>query len=142
MWAGTDTIDPPLEQPEEDPLLTFASWSEISEMCGDSRVWAGLHFEVRVLVIVRYVTCGVEMLFAAPVMVHVKPLSLEKQNYKCRDHRRSRIRRMIATLFWVLFSRCYHCVSPLIFPRKLSRPGWSSVAATKWPYLSPLRSTG
>ncbi|CAM9270140.1 unnamed protein product [Ectocarpus sp. 6 AP-2014] len=45
VWAGTDTIDPPLGQPEEDPLVTFASWSEISEMCGDSRVWAGLHFE-------------------------------------------------------------------------------------------------
>eukprot|EP00752_Nemacystus_decipiens_P014976 g13334.t1 len=45
VWAGTDTIDPPLEQPEDDPLLTFSSWSEISEMCGDSRVWAGLHFE-------------------------------------------------------------------------------------------------
>eukprot|EP00752_Nemacystus_decipiens_P012197 g10813.t1 len=48
VWAGTDTIDPPLEFPPPEfdgPVLTFTSWSEMSQMCGDTRVWAGLHFE-------------------------------------------------------------------------------------------------
>jgi len=52
-WAPEgDEIDPPVGFPPvppgglEDPILTFKSWSEVSQMCGDSRVWAGLHFEV------------------------------------------------------------------------------------------------
>eukprot|EP00752_Nemacystus_decipiens_P007406 g6624.t1 len=48
VWAGADEIDPPLEFPPPEfggPVLTFTSWSEMSQMCGDSRVWAGLHFE-------------------------------------------------------------------------------------------------
>ena len=49
LWAGADAIDPPLDFPPPEfggPILTFGSWSEISQMCGDTRVWAGLHFEV------------------------------------------------------------------------------------------------
>jgi len=48
-WAEEDTIAPPLLLPPTElggPFLEFSSWSEVSEMCGDSRVWAGLHFEV------------------------------------------------------------------------------------------------
>eukprot|EP00752_Nemacystus_decipiens_P017791 g15951.t1 len=48
LWTGTDDLDPPLEYPAPElgePMLTFTSWSEISEMCGESRLWAGLHFE-------------------------------------------------------------------------------------------------
>ena len=48
-WAGADPFDPPIEFPPPEfggPILTFTSWSEVSQMCGDSRVWAGLHFEV------------------------------------------------------------------------------------------------
>lgn len=49
VWAGTDTIDPPLQFPPPEfggPVLEFSAWSEVSKMCGDSRVWGGLHFEV------------------------------------------------------------------------------------------------
>eukprot|EP00903_Cladosiphon_okamuranus_P012371 g11596.t1 len=48
VWAETDTIEPPLEFPPPEfggPLLSFTSWAEVSQLCGDTRVWAGLHFE-------------------------------------------------------------------------------------------------
>ncbi|CAB1104024.1 CPO-like [Ectocarpus sp. CCAP 1310/34] len=48
LWAGNDIIDPPIGFPPPEfggPILEFSSWTEISQMCGDSRVWAGLHFE-------------------------------------------------------------------------------------------------
>ncbi|CAM9150528.1 unnamed protein product [Ectocarpus sp. 8 AP-2014] len=48
LWAGNDTIDPPIGFPPPEfggPILEFSSWTEVSQMCGDSRVWAGLHFE-------------------------------------------------------------------------------------------------
>lgn len=47
---GADVIDPPIQFPPPGsgaPLsLEFSSWSAISEMCGDSRYWGGMHFEV------------------------------------------------------------------------------------------------
>lgn len=42
-YVGTDEINPPVEAGP----FTFTSWSEISQVCGDSRVWGGMHFEVR-----------------------------------------------------------------------------------------------
>lgn len=54
QWLdGEDEVDPPLQFPPPElgpvlgpPVLEFSSWSEISEMCGDSRYWGGMHFEV------------------------------------------------------------------------------------------------
>ncbi|CAM9482619.1 unnamed protein product [Ectocarpus fasciculatus] len=50
-FFGTDEIDPPLQFPPGAPPagftsapLEFSSWSEIAEVCGDSRVWGGMHF--------------------------------------------------------------------------------------------------
>lgn len=46
---GEDEINPPIQFPPPEfggPVVTFSSWSEVSGMCGDSRVWGGLHFEV------------------------------------------------------------------------------------------------
>lgn len=42
MFLGADEIDPPLEL----DAFEFSSWSEISQVCGNSRVWGGLHFAV------------------------------------------------------------------------------------------------
>ncbi|CAM9870915.1 unnamed protein product [Ectocarpus fasciculatus] len=49
-FFGDDTIDPALQFPPG-PLppgfnasLEFDSWSEVSQVCGDSRVWGGMHF--------------------------------------------------------------------------------------------------
>lgn len=41
---GTDEISPPLEFAN----FTFTSWSEVSQVCGDSRVWGGMHFAVSI----------------------------------------------------------------------------------------------
>eukprot|EP00904_Undaria_pinnatifida_P002795 jgi/Undpi1/12516/HiC_scaffold_6.g02185.m1 len=38
---GSDEIDPPLELGP----FKYGSWSEISQVCGDSRVWGGMHFK-------------------------------------------------------------------------------------------------
>ena len=53
-FLGDDTIEPALQFPPgppppgfDAPPLEFASWSEISEVCGDSRAWGGMHFAVR-----------------------------------------------------------------------------------------------
>lgn len=47
MYTGNDIIDPPLEFPiGEDVVAEFSRWSEISDMCGDSRLWGGMHFYV------------------------------------------------------------------------------------------------
>ncbi|CAN0551951.1 unnamed protein product, partial [Ectocarpus sp. 8 AP-2014] len=50
-FLGDDTIEPALEFPPgppppgfDAPPLEFASWSEISQVCGDSRAWGGMHF--------------------------------------------------------------------------------------------------
>ncbi|CAM9200218.1 unnamed protein product, partial [Laminaria digitata] len=40
-FVGVDDINPPLDLAD----FSFSSWSEISEVCGDSRVWGGMHFE-------------------------------------------------------------------------------------------------
>ena len=42
LFLGSDEISPPLELGP----FTFTSWSEISQVCGDSRVWGGMHFKV------------------------------------------------------------------------------------------------
>ncbi|CAM9235018.1 unnamed protein product [Laminaria digitata] len=43
-FTGTDEISPPLMFAS----FSFTSWSEISQVCGDSRVWGGMHFAVSV----------------------------------------------------------------------------------------------
>lgn len=46
-YTGSDTIDPPLEfSIADDVNATFSAWSEVSEVCGDSRLWGGMHFPV------------------------------------------------------------------------------------------------
>ncbi|CAM9889716.1 unnamed protein product, partial [Ectocarpus sp. 6 AP-2014] len=47
LWAGTiRSILQSGSLPEfGGPILEFSSWTEVSQMCGDTRVWAGLHFE-------------------------------------------------------------------------------------------------
>lgn len=42
LHFDSDGINPPLELGP----FSFSSWSEISQVCGDSRVWGGMHFEV------------------------------------------------------------------------------------------------
>ncbi len=55
-FTGQDAIDPPIVFPAPTaPVVTFSSWSEMSHMCGDSRVWGGLHFEVSVAVLLSLV---------------------------------------------------------------------------------------
>lgn len=46
-FLGTDVIEPALAFPPgfDEPPLEFSSWSEIAEVCGDSRKWGGMHFE-------------------------------------------------------------------------------------------------
>lgn len=47
---GEDEIDPPIQFPPPEfggPVVTFSRWSELSGMCGGSRVWGGMHFEVK-----------------------------------------------------------------------------------------------
>ena len=41
-YVGADDIVPSLESSP----FNFTSWSEVSQVCGDSRVWGGMHFEV------------------------------------------------------------------------------------------------
>ncbi|CAM9706452.1 unnamed protein product, partial [Scytosiphon promiscuus] len=60
-FLGSDVIEPALQFPPGDPPagfdsppLEFSTWSEVSEVCGDSRFWGGLHFE-------EAVTGGVEL---------------------------------------------------------------------------------
>ncbi|CAM9676919.1 unnamed protein product, partial [Hapterophycus canaliculatus] len=46
--GGEDALDPPIQFPPAElapPVLEFSSWSAISEMCGDSRYWGGMHFQ-------------------------------------------------------------------------------------------------
>ncbi|CAM9338597.1 unnamed protein product [Ectocarpus sp. 8 AP-2014] len=50
-FLGDDKIEPPLQFPPgppppgfDEPPLVFSSWSEISQVCGDSRVWGGVNF--------------------------------------------------------------------------------------------------
>ncbi|CAN0194683.1 unnamed protein product [Scytosiphon promiscuus] len=45
---GEDEFDPPVQFPPPElapPVLEFSSWSAVSEMCGESRYWGGMHFE-------------------------------------------------------------------------------------------------
>lgn len=51
-FLGSDVIEPPLQFPPgppppgfDAPPLEFFSWSEIAQVCGDSRLWGGMHFE-------------------------------------------------------------------------------------------------
>ncbi|CAN0217950.1 unnamed protein product, partial [Scytosiphon promiscuus] len=60
-FLGSDVIEPALEFPPGDPPpgfdappLQFSTWSEISEVCGNSRFWGGMHFE-------EAVTAGMEL---------------------------------------------------------------------------------
>lgn len=46
-FVGADEIVPDLQLGPMFPLFKFSSWSHISQVCGDSRVWGGMHFEVR-----------------------------------------------------------------------------------------------
>ncbi|CAN0483832.1 unnamed protein product, partial [Ectocarpus sp. 12 AP-2014] len=54
-FLGDDKIEPALQFPPGPPpaslnaSLEFTSWSEISQVCGDSRVWGGIHFAGAVL---------------------------------------------------------------------------------------------
>lgn len=41
--AGSSRIEPGIT-PAEDMQISVATWSEFAEICGASRVWAGLHF--------------------------------------------------------------------------------------------------
>ena len=41
--AGSSRIEPGLT-PAEDIQVTIATWTEFAETCGESRVWAGVHF--------------------------------------------------------------------------------------------------
>ncbi|CAN0141131.1 unnamed protein product, partial [Discosporangium mesarthrocarpum] len=58
--SGEDDISPPLQftaatkgslrsepgiTPATDVVFTYKKWSEIAEMCGQSRLWGGMHFE-------------------------------------------------------------------------------------------------
>ncbi len=45
--AGSSLIEPGIT-PAEDLTITFATWTEIEEACGQSRVWAGVHFQAAV----------------------------------------------------------------------------------------------
>lgn len=47
-FLGEDEIDPPLQvgPPLTAGPMEFHSWSEISQICGDSRAWGGMHFAV------------------------------------------------------------------------------------------------
>lgn len=48
-YTGHDSIEPPLEFPVSDTVTAeFGSWSEVAQICGESRVWGGMHFAVSV----------------------------------------------------------------------------------------------
>lgn len=42
FFVSSDEIVPDLQLND----FSFSSWSEISQVCGDSRVWGGMHFQV------------------------------------------------------------------------------------------------
>ena len=42
--AGSSRIEPGVT-PAEDMQVTIATWTEFAETCGQSRVWAGVHFQ-------------------------------------------------------------------------------------------------
>lgn len=42
--AGSSQIEPG-HTPQSDLLLEFPTWTSFEQDCGDSRVWAGMHFE-------------------------------------------------------------------------------------------------
>ena len=41
--AGSSQIEPGIT-PKGDTQLTFATWTDFNEDCGESRLWAGVHF--------------------------------------------------------------------------------------------------
>ena len=45
--AGSSRIEPGVT-PAEDVTITFTNWTDFSKDCGDSRVWAGVHFEAAI----------------------------------------------------------------------------------------------
>lgn len=47
-YTGSDTLDPPLVFPlTTNVTLELSSWSEVSDLCGNGRLWGGMHFPVR-----------------------------------------------------------------------------------------------
>ena len=46
--AGSSRIEPGIT-PEVDTLLNFDSWSDFARDCGESRIWAGVHFRSAVV---------------------------------------------------------------------------------------------
>lgn len=45
--AGSSRIEPGIT-PVEDTTIRYTNWTDFSEDCGDSRVWAGVHFEAAI----------------------------------------------------------------------------------------------
>ncbi len=45
--AGSSRIEPGMT-PAEDLTVTIATWSELEEICGQSRIWAGVHFQAAI----------------------------------------------------------------------------------------------
>lgn len=52
---GTDVVEPALEFPlppgSDAPPLAFSLWSDLAQMCSDSRVLGGMHFEASLSVL-------------------------------------------------------------------------------------------
>lgn len=47
-WPELSSIKEPLTTPAQDVTLTFTSWSQVSEVCGQSRLNGGMHFTASV----------------------------------------------------------------------------------------------
>lgn len=46
-FTGGDVMDPPLVYPiGTNVTAEFNSWSEVFDMCSNSRLWGGMHFYV------------------------------------------------------------------------------------------------
>lgn len=45
--AGSSKVEPG-KTPAEDTVLVFPTWTEFTQSCGQSRVWAGVHFQAAV----------------------------------------------------------------------------------------------
>lgn len=56
-FFGSDEINPPVALGP----FSFSSWSEVSQICGDSRVWGGMHFKVRDRQIYGSRECGASL---------------------------------------------------------------------------------
>ncbi len=47
IGAGRSRIEPGIT-PAEDTLISYSTWTDFAEECGQSRVWAGVHFQAAV----------------------------------------------------------------------------------------------